>query len=79
MARPIVKLKAQQHISLDQMLKNPMGKYSAAFIRRSFARSGMQTFYLNLLRNYRYAISVQGYNIDNRIIFVVMIPSETFK
>lgn len=79
MARPIPKRKQQQHISLDQMLKNPMGKYSAAFIRRSFARSGMQTFYLNLLKNYRYAISVQGYDVDNRIIFVVMIPSETFK
>jgi len=79
MARPIPKIKPQQHISLDQMLKNPMGKYSAAFIRRSFARSGMQTFYLNLLKNYRYAISVQGYNVENRIMFVVMIPSETYK
>ena len=79
MARPIPKNKRQQHISLDQMLKNPMGKYSAAFIRRSFARAGMQTFYLNLLKNYRYAISVQGYNVENRTIFIVMIPSETFK
>ena len=79
MAKVIPKLKPQQHISLDQMLKNPMGKYSAAFIRRSFARSGMQTFYLNLLKQSRYAVSVQGYDVDNRIIFIVMIPSETYK
>ena len=79
MAKVIPKLKTQQHISLDQMLKNPMGKYSAAFVRRSFARSGMQIFYLNLLKRYRHAISVQGYDVENRVMFIVMIPSETYK
>lgn len=79
MARPIPKLKHQQHISLDQLLKNPLGKYSANVIRRSFARSSMQIFYWNLMRDYRHAVSVQGYNVDNRIFFIVMIPSEAYK
>lgn len=79
MARPIPKVKHPSHISLDQLLKNPLGKYSANVIRRSFARSSMQQFYWNLMKNYRYAISVQGYNVDNRIFFIVMVPSEAFK
>lgn len=79
MARPIPKLKQQQHISLDQLLVNPLGKYSAHVIRRSFARSGMHTFYLNLMKRYRHAVSVQGYNVDNRIFFIGMIPSEAYQ
>ncbi len=79
MARPIPKLKHQQHISLDQLLKNPLGKYSANVIRRSFARSSMQIFYWNLMRDYRRAVSVQGYNVDNRIFFIIMVPSEAYR
>lgn len=79
MAKPIPKRNIQQTVTMDQMLKNPLGKYSANVIRRSFARSGMQTFYLNLLKKYRFAISVQGYKVDNRIFFIVMIPSEAYE